>query len=1096
MTIAKGLAATKYDLQKERQTDDGMQLLRESVHVMLVAGTNQGNVAAISFAVAADGTLSQIGDQPTTSIRRSNTRQILLPLNTLDEIKAIGDTNPPPQGTISGFARGEDDEVILTSDQAIGLAEAKVTQVKITENKNYNRLYSQVTKIDDNTFEIIPESTNGGNWEVVPEEETGLIFNGMVTAYEITPTGKLKITAFNHGLDNGDAVQIVDTKTYDGTYTVTKIDDNKFSLNGTKWQAGTVISAKLQTQKRRGITFDGINDYISFPPLNPDFSQGITVEAWVWYDGFTDWSRIIDFGNGAGKDNIVFANERTSKNLTFAVYREGVSQWIGAIDALETGKWMHLAATIDAGGNAKLYKNGIQIGEPAKVNLPKNLNRTKNYIGRSNWEGNGYFNGKISDIRIWNKARTQAEIQSDMNKRIGGKEAGLVAYYPLNSFQREDSATKVLDLVNHNHGTVTEAYLVSDQTLLVGYDALVSSEYSTISKDKSAMMRRFLAVPVPQLGVNLLPDKRIEQLELKWIGNGQFAPTLLGYIEGAPPIPSENLTLKDNYNNATSVELAISEDVTFNWTRSQDSGLGATTEFFKGVEADISQVLIGYSSRVAKIRSGVKGNLDFSYQFQNESSITANSSLRMTDKLQLIGTQEPNANFSHLGKRFIPKNVGYALVVSALADVFITRLQRTGKMIGYQVLPVDNIPPDVNTITFLINPAYTMSGSLDGLTGSSATSNRFFKHVPAMRSHFGSLYPASYYRLQEAYDLKQQIEQQDKNRESYFAQFNSHLLNEASLDREVNKGDAPEEIFINRSEDKPDDNLTDKQKEAANKDKQTKLEQETKVTQERQSEAVKRKQSEISTKIQDEEKRNHAIARFANWQKKMEDIQIRASKRNIVNTYVWDADGGLRTEAQSFANTAEHSIGGSFILNAALGYDGQKAGTLVSVELTAQATINLTQTMTKTEIRSEGIQLNVDLSGVENRGVTDYNDYPILPGEKVNRYRFMSFYLEGSTNNFNDFFSYVVDPEWLASNSEEARALRQARGKANKAWRVLHRVTYVERPALMGFGRDVRRLASNDISENQKLLNKIADLEKSNQQLEAKLNEILNMLKK
>jgi hypothetical protein len=192
----------------------------------------------------------------------------------------------------------------------------------------------------------------------------------------------------------------------------------------------------------------------------------------------------------------------------------------------------------------------------------------------------------------------------------------------------------------------------------------------------------------------------------------------------------------------------------------------------------------------------------------------------------------------------------------------------------------------------------------------------------------------------------------------------------------------------------------------------------------------------------------------------MEDIQIRAGKRNIVNTYVWDADGGLRSEAQSFANTAEHSIGGSFSLNAGLGFEGKFAGGGVGVELTAQATVNLTQTMSKTETRSKGIQLNVDLSGVENRGVTDYNDYPILPGEKVDRYRFMSFYVEGSTNNFYDFFSYVVDPEWLESNSEEARALRQAKGKANKAWWVLHRVTYVERPALMGFGRDVRQLSS------------------------------------
>ncbi|CAD0228306.1 MULTISPECIES: hypothetical protein [Planktothrix] len=82
-------------------------------------------------------------------------------------------------------------------------------------------------------------------------------------------------------------------------------------------------------------------------------------------------------------------------------------------------------------------------------------------------------------------------------------------------------------------------------------------------------------------------------------------------------------------------------------------------------------------------------------------------------------------------------------------------------------------------------------------------------------------------------------------------------------------------------------------------------------------------------------------------------------------------------------------------------------------ELFAQATVNMTQTMSKTESRSKGFELNIDLSGMENKGVTDYKDNPILPWEKVDRYRFMSFYLEGSTQHFQDFFNYVVDPEWL-----------------------------------------------------------------------------------
>jgi hypothetical protein len=47
----------------------------------------------------------------------------------------------------------------------------------------------------------------------------------------------------------------------------------------------------------------------------------------------------------------------------------------------------------------------------------------------------------------------------------------------------------------------------------------------------------------------------------------------------------------------------------------------------------------------------------------------------------------------------------------------------------------------------------------------------------------------------------------------------------------------------------------------------------------------------------------------------------------------------------------------------------------------------------------------------------------------------------------------VVDPEWLMGNDEEARALRQISPvRPNPVWRVKHLVTFVERPALQGFG--------------------------------------------
>jgi len=635
-------------------------------------------------------------------------------------------------------------------------------------------------------------------------------------------------------------------------------------------------------------------------------------------------------------------------------------------------------------------------------------------------------------------------------------------------------------------------------------DAVVCAEYSTVtlssfSQAKVAMMRRFFAYPATN-GVTLLPDQRIETLELKWIGNAQFAPTLLGYMEGPPPVPSENLTLSDDYNGATSVELTMSEDVEFNWNRSQDAGLGASVDTFIGAGGTMSILTapMGVGTSIdTSARIGFKGNFDFSYQFQNESSITSSSSLSMTDKLELRGTPEETVKFPHLGTRFIPKNIGYALVVSALADVFVTRLARSGKMVGYQVQPVDGIPPDVNTITFLMNPAYTMNGSLDGMTGSSATSDRFFKHVPEMRSQYGSLYPASYYRLKEAYDLKRQIEAEDKRRESYFSNFDVRTVDETSLGRNIDSGEAAATVGVKREEDKPDPKMTDEEKKKAQDKKFDEFADNAAADADRTSAAAKAKQAEIQSKVRDQEKQVHATESFAGWQRRMESIQIRSGKSNIVNTYVWDADGGLRTEAQSFANTVEHSIGGSFAMNAGVGVDSEFAMGCVDVELTAQATVNLTQTMSKTEARSKGFELTVDLSGLEYKGITNYNDNPIMPGEKVDRYRFMSFYLEGSTSHFQDFFNYVVDPEWLLSNDEEARALRQVQaGKPNKAWRVLHRVTYVERPALMGFGRDLRKLRSAaEVSESQKLLDKISELEKKNSKFEEKLDAIISLLK-
>lgn len=56
--------------------------------------------------------------------------------------------------------------------------------------------------------------------------------------------------------------------------------------------------------------------------------------------------------------------------------------------------------------------------------------------------GNYFFKGNIDEVRVWNKARSQAEIQADMNRPLTGTEANLAGYWRLTDV----SGNQVLDL--------------------------------------------------------------------------------------------------------------------------------------------------------------------------------------------------------------------------------------------------------------------------------------------------------------------------------------------------------------------------------------------------------------------------------------------------------------------------------------------------------------------------------------------------------------------------------------------------------------------------------------------------------------------------
>ncbi|GAB4532484.1 MAG: hypothetical protein Tsb0014_16970 [Pleurocapsa sp.] len=185
------------------------------------------------------------------------------------------------------------------------------------------------------------------------------------------------------------------------------------------------------------LSFDGVDDYVFLPATATD-SGAFTVEAWVYSENVNrNWARVIDFGNGAGSDNLLLAWEGTSGKMRWDIRNGNQSSFITTADVFPENEWVHVAATVDNSGNAAIYWNG-QLKASGTINVPRNITRSDRFIGKSNWSNDDIFQGKIDDVRIWNTTRSQTQIQNNASQELTGNETGLVAAYNFNDRTASD----------------------------------------------------------------------------------------------------------------------------------------------------------------------------------------------------------------------------------------------------------------------------------------------------------------------------------------------------------------------------------------------------------------------------------------------------------------------------------------------------------------------------------------------------------------------------------------------------------------------------------------------------------------------------------
>ncbi|MCF8368502.1 MAG: LamG domain-containing protein, partial [Bacteroidales bacterium] len=213
------------------------------------------------------------------------------------------------------------------------------------------------------------------------------------------------------------------TNAYNGTLT---------NMSGNEWQTSSAIFGP-----KNCIEFDGIDDYVSLgssADLRP--VSAITLECWLNADNWNPSTNHQVFAGNTQSGGYNFAiGYPTSADAGFAVYSNGAYRRVDA-DITGYSGWHHVAGTFD-GQFVKVYIDGdlkdtYDMGSSGNTisYAYSNSFLLGNEAGSGSTPSNYTysFDGKMDELKVWNIALSQSDIQKNMCKSLTGNESGLMAY--------------------------------------------------------------------------------------------------------------------------------------------------------------------------------------------------------------------------------------------------------------------------------------------------------------------------------------------------------------------------------------------------------------------------------------------------------------------------------------------------------------------------------------------------------------------------------------------------------------------------------------------------------------------------------------------
>jgi Concanavalin A-like lectin/glucanases superfamily len=219
---------------------------------------------------------------------------------------------------------------------------------------------------------------------------------------------------------------------------------------------GTIEGPEWTTRGRFGsaLSFNGEGeDCVTVPESEElQLTEELTLEAWVKPSGETDEDPIIfkEAEGIGGKPGYAMGIGVTNEGKPEGIIgEEGDLEEVEGPKAIESNVWTHLAFTYD-GAHMRLYINGTRVAtqaqESAPPEAPGNLK-----IGCAAWYWEQGFNGKIDEVRIYDRALSEGEIHTDRAAPMQTLPGGPVAAY---SFDEENEETAEDVTLNEHDGAV------------------------------------------------------------------------------------------------------------------------------------------------------------------------------------------------------------------------------------------------------------------------------------------------------------------------------------------------------------------------------------------------------------------------------------------------------------------------------------------------------------------------------------------------------------------------------------------------------------------------------------------------------------------